>query len=430
MLRFSIINLLNTIGEPSTAAGGRLALTSDKLTRAYKSTLGGDLRDHATALGCETADDLLNYLFSDRVVSEYGVETLIDPKNNLLVASSLSRAQARRQASLAGMIEFRPETHGDGENDASPRMIHTGLARLKDPSSGKAPRYAREPLGAALRVSPFDEAAERYGSGDELNAFVYSYDVQGDNDSPLLVLTADDPRGKSGNVGSNKRRRIKLDSNNLVDDSTIERELTSIRPGDGPYKANVVAVSDHSFAAFVDCGVGRRRGKKQGGGTVRVLGMLRFDEFDGESRIDAGDTLEEVYIRSVSPQSGRFMVTLDSSVGEKKAIDFKREKQAEKRKERLSKHLSVEDITSLIGQEYHGVVKATSKSGDWYYVQPCADADDTSQGGECQVNALPVGIARFEGEDGGRQFESGDNLRVRLNRIDEGRGQLSLTILR
>ena len=85
-----------------------------------------------------------------------------------------------------------------------------------------------------------------------------------------------------------------------------------------------------------------------------------------------------------------------------------------------------------IGMHHDGkgwTVKAKSKSGDWYYVQPCADARETGQGEECQVNALPVGIARFEGEDGGRQFQSGDNLRVRLNGIDEGRGQLSLTII-
>ena len=42
--------------------------------------------------------------------------------------------------------------------------------------------------------------------------------------------------------------------------------------------ATVVAVSGRAGAAFLDVGVGRRLGRKRGGGTTRVLGMLRFDD--------------------------------------------------------------------------------------------------------------------------------------------------------
>jgi hypothetical protein len=256
-----------------------------------------------------------------------------------------------------------------------------------------------------------------------------------------------------------------------------------LRVGDGPYVGTVVAVSDRSGAAFVDMGVGRKRGKKYGGGgggVVGVLGMLRFedivvdggddddDDDDGDDDdmaddaidvsddddidddgdfynvVEAGDEVQ-VYIKAVSTQSGRFMVTLDPCVGEKKARDRKRERQAEKRKERLLSKRAIgrdddggndnhgddddDDIRSLVGNVYDGVVKAKSKTGNWYYVQPTG-------GGEGVGGAaiLPVGIANFStqsewGEINNVSYSVGDHVRVRLDGIDERRGQLALTLM-
>ena len=194
---------------------------------------------------------------------------------------------------------------------------------------------------------------------------------------------------------------------------TFERELSNLSAGEGPISASVVAVSSHSNAIFVDCGVGRKRGKKYGGGTTKVLGMLRFEDIEGEIDFEAGDEID-VFIKAVSPQSGRFMVTQDSSIKSKTQKDLKMEKEADKRKERLSNKCS-QDITSLVGNEYDGIVKAKSKSGDWYYVPP--DGVD-----------LPVGIASImDGKD--VSYSSGDSVRVRVEGIDEKRGQLSLTML-
>ena len=91
------------------------------------------------------------------------------------------------------MVQFRPETGEDGYAlEGNEKMIHTGMASVRLSSSiGKMPKFTQEPLGAALRVSPFDQAAKQYQPGDEFNAFVYSYHVQGDNESPLLVLSVD-----------------------------------------------------------------------------------------------------------------------------------------------------------------------------------------------------------------------------------------------
>lgn len=326
-------------------------------------------------------------------------------------------------------------------------MMHTGVAKVKVDSpttnnqsaSKSRPRFAVEPLGAALRVSPYDEAAERYQSGDELNAFVYSYDTAGDNESPLLVLTADDPRGKgiagTGTFGGSTRvfKRRNVNGGTLANDASIERELSDVSVGDGPYSATVVAVSSHSNAAFVDCGVGRKRGKKYGGGVVKVLGMLRFDDMkeaagfsldgtDKEMDIQAGDDIE-VYIKAVFPQSGRFMATLDPSVQTKKAKELKREQEADKRKERLNIKFKHGDIQSLVGNEYDGIVKAKSKAGDWYYVQPCVEGGDDE-------SSLPVGVANFLESDGEHaSYSTGDQVRVRLEGIDEKRGQLALTLL-
>ena len=146
--------------------------------------------------------------------------------------------------------------------------------------------------------------------------------------------------------------------------------------------------------------------------------------------IKAGDDVQ-VYIKTVSPQSGRFMVTLDSSIKNKKAKEIKLEKQADKRLSRLEKQISHEDIESLIGNVYDGIIKAKSKTGNWYYVQPCVDSDDEENDeGESCIPSMPVGVASFEEEDGNHKlYESGDNIRVRLDGIDEKRGQLALTLM-
>ena len=424
MVRWNVMTLLHQVGEESPAADGAVAISAGKLGRAYKKRLGGDLQAHADALGYNSVESLLQALFDERVQAEYGVSTFVEPNHeNLMLMTALTRRQARNFSNSAGMVQFRPDVEDDGE-----KMIHTGLASVRLSSSiGRMPKFSQEVLGAALRVSPYDEAAEKYQQGDEFNAFVYSYEVAGDNESPLLVLTADDPRGKgialggTGTFGSStrvfKRRNAK---GVILQHETFERELSNLSAGEGPISANVVAVSSHSNAVFVDCGVGRKRGKKYGGGTTKVLGMLRLEDIEGEMDFEAGDAID-VYIKAVSPQSGRFMVTQDSSIKNKKQKDVKMEKEADKRKDRLSSKFSL-DITSVIGNEYDGVVKAQSKSGNWCYVQPIV--------GEEEGFDLPVGVASTsEGQDNNTSYSSGDSVRVRVDGIDEMRGQLSLTLL-
>jgi hypothetical protein len=386
----------------------------------------------------------------------------------------------------------------------------------------------------------------------ECNAFFNSYDGKGDNGSPLVTCAIDPPRGQ---IRDQMKRRAYV--KRQADAKTSEMgtakpglDLNEINIGDGPIAATVVRVSSNVGAAFVDLGVTRNRGKKSGGGTVKVLGMLRFDDIaenmaddDGSDEeaalieasilegsdieeeddddimtvedlfMDEGDTEEvedvsdlysmdedgnvltidpstgektvigsvdtadgdtdddddddenmftgmtpeerlgaignllekeeapqnrsedlkkndgkadtelkvgdkvNVYVRSVFLQSGRFMVTLDASIKGRKMKDLKREKQADKRLSKLAKKMGGEEgmvnILSSIGLELEGVVKAKSKTGDWYYVQP-------------EVDGFPVGIAKTEADI---SLEPGQRAKVRVDGIDESRGQLALTVL-
>mmetsp|Transcript_7898 Transcript_7898/g.14880 ORF Transcript_7898/g.14880 Transcript_7898/m.14880 type:complete len:692 (+) Transcript_7898:144-2219(+) len=124
-----------------------------------------------------------------------------------------------------------------------------------------------------------------------------------------------------------------------------------------------------------------------------------------------------VYVRSIFPQSGRFMVTQDATIKNRKLKDLKREKEAEKRLEKLSNKMGgaegISHILNSVGLEMEGEIKAKSKTGNWYYVQPVA-------------HGFPVGVAESAIEE---SLEPGQKARIRIEGIDEKRGQLSLTVL-
>ena len=65
------------------------------------------------------------------------------------------------------------------------------------------------------------------------------------------------------------------------------------------------------------------------------------------------------------------------------------------------------------GEECDGTVKATSKTGGWVYVE---------------VQGLPVGVATLDNETA-TDVTIGDMVRVRMDGIDEQRGQLSMHVI-
>ncbi len=106
---------------------------------------------------------------------------------------------------------------------------------------------------------------------------------------------------------------------------------------------------------------------------------------------------------------------------ESKLRDLKQEREAEKRLSRLASKMGgekgLQTILDHVGEEMEGEVKASSKAGDWYYVQPLS-------------GGLPVGIGNSGEIENSGPLSSGDKVQIRIEGIDYSRGQLSLQILK
>jgi len=132
--------------------------------------------------------------------------------------------------------------------------------------------------------------------------------------------------------------------------------------------------------------------------------------------ISVGDYVK-VYVQHVS-KSGNFRVTTNPLIKGKKLREVKNEEEASKKLNRLRKRFggSLEPINTRFGKKCAGVVKATSKTGEWVYVQP-----------KCSLD-LPVGVGSLAGE-GLESLTAGDYVRIKIAGIDYDRGQLSLQVL-
>jgi hypothetical protein len=75
----------------------------------------------------------------------------------------------------------------------------------------------------------------------------------------------------------------------------------------------------------------------------------------------------------------------------------------------------LQKIFDLEGHECKGVIKASSQTGEWFYVEP-------------EVEGLPVGVATLV-EGVNAELATGDQVRVRIAGVDEGRGQLAMDLL-
>jgi len=137
-------------------------------------------------------------------------------------------------------------------------------------------------------------------------------------------------------------------------------------------------------------------------------------------RLRPGDVLP-VHVLSVSKQSSQFRVTTDLSLVQgKKAKDVKKESGVSKKLEKLSTLLGgLDKAEELKGREYEGTVKATSQTGDWLYVQPTGDDGELN---------LPVGVATIPGNQSS-EYAEGDRVRIKMDGIDESRGQLAMSVV-
>jgi len=596
MVSWNVMNLLHRFGKPllddyeEDVGGGEgqgVALGIKTCAKLYKLTFGSSLLEHIQALGHPTILSFLQSTFDDYHYAEYGVQLIQQNNDNTHknddtyhLSSTLSLRRARDSASNASLLQFLSDPI------SSETMAHTGATIVPDNNNHNNNRYRSStpstatplPLGAAIRLaSQSDLTSNRIQSGMDCSAFVLSYEEKGDNGSPLLICAIDSPKAQIREAARRRhgvRRRMDwVEENRTTRDILARRDgsssqntsndvdgdagavekkkggkmrtLEELQVGDGPIRASVVRISGKAGAAFVDLGVVRKKGKKFGGGTARVLGMLRLDDvvggggnglvsggdgimvdeedgFEGWfanddeggeeeevldditdmfslddkgniSMIDSsnpatdvvfqseegalsvddddynedifagieaeerfkiiGDVLSkeeesettsssneetdnaafmmvgneiDVYIRGVFTQSGRFMVTLDPSIKGRKVKELKREREASKRLTRLAGGKKnggggegLQHILDSVGMECNGTVKAKSKAGDWYYVQPDVGEDEEGL-------KLPVGVAQGELDE---VLSSGEKVRVRIDGIDESRGQLAMTLL-
>jgi hypothetical protein len=132
-------------------------------------------------------------------------------------------------------------------------------------------------------------------------------------------------------------------------------------------------------------------------------------------RLHIGDEIK-VYVRSIAKQSNQIFFTMRSSVSQKKPKEIKAESNKDKKLNRLLKQVGgMRRIRELEGREMDGIVRAISHAGDWLYVEP-------------QEESLPVGVA-FGDKSAIEGISQGDGVRIRLEGIDEARGQLALRFL-
>ncbi|KAL7565242.1 hypothetical protein ACA910_014540 [Epithemia clementina (nom. ined.)] len=145
--------------------------------------------------------------------------------------------------------------------------------------------------------------------------------------------------------------------------------------------------------------------------------------FQRSNQLRIGDKVE-VYVKSVSKQSGQLHLTMSSEIQGRKPKEVKRESDCEKKLARLKKQLGGQfhDIDKLKGTEMNGVVKAMSNTGDWLYVQPTSSSS---------AIPLPVGVATMTSDQSSlrQELKQGDSVRVRLDGIDNSRGQLAFKVL-
>jgi len=170
--------------------------------------------------------------------------------------------------------------------------------------------------------------------------------------------------------------------------------------------------------------------KPEGSATKTIVSTTQMTLKDRIKSLQKGQEIP-IYIKSVSKQSGRYMVTCnpDDVVGKAGKV-LKQESLVEKRlkklnkKKRSSKSNVLDSIQDLAGMECNGIIKAKSKTGNWFYVKP-------TDGDSAMIDELPVGVATLntEQESTLSLLKAGDSVRVRLEGIDENRGQLSMVLL-
>ena len=264
--------------RPDGFKSHHIAITLPELSRWYKSHLRASLTHHANVLGFKTAAELIKSVITPQIEEELGIKLWTVGKHSWVVAR-ISRMRGQRLAAQSPLLQFI-----EGSNDI---MMHTGKTRVKtDVGPGS---YSLEPMSAALRVSQRSIDTGAVSTGSIHQGSFAGVDPMGDGGAPLLKVSLNTPAEIQVRKSS---PRISPGLNGKA----LELNLHHLKPGQGPFKGNVVHISGRSGAAFVDIGVGRsikNQASDDKKGMVRVLGMLRFDDLVRDLSSSAEEFMEE-----------------------------------------------------------------------------------------------------------------------------------------
>ena len=263
-VRWNLIYLLEKFGRGAGSKGGiRLSLAD--LAKRSRSHLKTSLAKQATALGFDDPKALVQALFNERVQKSYGIDLIEDENGELFLQAPVSRLRAQKRANRSPVLQISDDFCED-------TLKHTGVVRIRreEKSEEGENLYKFRPLSAALRVNQKEDVdAGNIQSGSMHTAVVFDYDAAGDAGSPLITLSlnsAPRERLRFGNDGNQHRDTIR----------NPKHMLNDLKSGDGPIQGKVVRFI--KGGALIDCSIGRRVGSRPEAETVRVLGLLKFDD--------------------------------------------------------------------------------------------------------------------------------------------------------
>eukprot|EP00977_Amphora_coffeiformis_P003673 scaffold710_cov171-Amphora_coffeaeformis.AAC.42 len=262
-VRWNLIYLLEKFGRSAGSKGGVRASMAD-LAKRYRSHLKTSLAKQATSLGFDSPKPLVQALFNERVQKSYGIDMIEDEAGELFLQAPVSRLRAQKRANRSPVLQVEDDLVED-------TLKHTGVVRTRrgENVDEKDNLYHLQPLSAALRVSQKEDVdGGNIQTGSLHTAVVFEFDAAGDAGAPLITLS----------LNSSPRERLKFgnDGNNR---DTIRRPtymFNDLKIGDGPIKGKVVRFI--KGGALIDCGIGRPAGQRPESDTVRVLGLLKFNE--------------------------------------------------------------------------------------------------------------------------------------------------------
>jgi hypothetical protein len=251
--------------QPEGFNAHHIAISFPEINQRYKSHLRASLSSHASDMGYETSSNLIQDLMTTQLQQQHGIKLWTDGKQFWIV-SRISRMKGHRLAALTPLLQFI-------QDRGNSVMMHTGMLRIK--TDERPGSFSLQPVSAALRVSQRAIDTGLVATGSSHFGTFLGIDPMGDGGFPVMKFSLNVPSDHS----SKKATQPSFES--LVGLQPLVIDFKDLKAGQGPFSGKVVHVSQRAGAAFIDLGVGRHLNSQSNGqkGMIRVLGMLRLDDF-------------------------------------------------------------------------------------------------------------------------------------------------------